>query len=128
MNTDPDDEFLALENSSEDDPYTDPMFQYAFSCTPNKCSDKALALFMTYKGFHEDLGQSMVKAIQAAFKDMWENSDTYHGKWHLDVVKQQWEGNLVESAEVEDILKSLKHKTNSEDGTENMPSWCRRIT
>ncbi|KAF9245361.1 hypothetical protein BU15DRAFT_41214 [Melanogaster broomeanus] len=113
-----DDAFPTPKHSSEDDPYTDPAFRDAFCRTPNKCSDKALALFMTYKGFHEDLGQSTVEAIQSAFKDMWEkcDGDTYCGKWHFDVVKQRWEGNPAKSAEVDDVLKSLRHKANSEDG------------
>lgn len=58
----------------EDDPYSDPEFRNAFDCIPNKTSDKALALFLTYKGFHQNLSQGTVEGIRAAFKDLWDNS------------------------------------------------------
>ena len=40
----------------------------------------------------------------------------YRGKWHRDQLSQHWEGNPAESPEVEDVMRSLKHKANSEDG------------
>jgi hypothetical protein len=58
----------------KDDPYLDPEFPNAFDCIPNKMSDKALALFLTYKGFHQNLSQEMVEGIRAAFKDLWDNA------------------------------------------------------
>ncbi|KAF9224643.1 hypothetical protein BS17DRAFT_880019 [Gyrodon lividus] len=98
----------------ESDPYQDPEFPHAFNRTPNKCSDKALALFLMYKGFHQNLGKGTVEGIWAAFKDL--DGDTYRGRWHFDQIRQRWEGNPTESAEVNDIVSSLKHKASSEDG------------
>lgn len=56
------------------DPYTDPAFARAFDLIPSEHSDRALSLFLTYKGFHQDLGRNTVEGIQAAFKDMWERA------------------------------------------------------
>lgn len=56
------------------DIYSDPSFQAAFDWVPNHCSDKAVALFLTFNGFHQNLGQSTVEGIRAAFKDLWDNA------------------------------------------------------
>ncbi|KIK74944.1 hypothetical protein PAXRUDRAFT_19406 [Paxillus rubicundulus Ve08.2h10] len=63
----------APDDLAGEDPYGDPAFAHAFNCTPNQCSDKALALFLTYKGFHQNLGKGTIEGIQAAFKDLWDN-------------------------------------------------------
>ena len=49
--------------------------------------------------------------------------DRYRGRWHFDTIDQQWEGNPADSAEVEDLMSSLKHKASSEDGdrTHSLP-------
>ncbi|KAG2131401.1 uncharacterized protein EDB93DRAFT_1108102 [Suillus bovinus] len=67
-----------------------------------KCSDKALALFMSQKGFHENLSKNTVESICAAFKKLWEQADssTFHGKWSFNEARQRWEGNPADSAEV----------------------------
>ena len=52
------------------DPYANPTFACAFDRVPNEFSNKALLLFLTYKGFHQDLGRNMIEGIQAGFKDM----------------------------------------------------------
>ncbi|KAF8126598.1 hypothetical protein EV363DRAFT_1525718 [Boletus edulis] len=110
---------------SKDDPYTNPTFVHAFDRVPNEFSDAALALFLTYKGFHECLGRNTVEGVRAAFKDLWDKADSgrYRGKWQQDPVSRQWIGNPAESAEVQDILRSLKHKASSEDGnrTHSLP-------
>lgn len=62
--------------TGEDDPYSDPAFARAFDGTPNKFSDKALALFLTYKGFYQNLGRNTVEGIRVAFKDMWDGRYT----------------------------------------------------
>lgn len=49
--------------SEPDDTYSDPSFQAAFNCIPNHCSDKALFLFLTFKGFHQNLGKGTVEGI-----------------------------------------------------------------
>jgi hypothetical protein len=54
------------------DPYADPAFAHAFDSVPNEFSDKALSLFLTYKGFHQDLRRNTVEGIRAAFKDLWD--------------------------------------------------------
>ncbi|KAF8128373.1 hypothetical protein EV363DRAFT_1340677 [Boletus edulis] len=57
----------------EEDLYADPLFLHAFDHMPNGCSDKALALFLTYKGFNQKQSKGMVEGIWAAFKDLWDN-------------------------------------------------------
>lgn len=44
------------------------------------------------------------------------DGDTFRGKWHYNDARQRWEGNPVCSAEVQDIIKSVRHKTNSDGG------------
>ena len=58
--------------SSEEDPYANPAFAYAFGRVPNEFSDGALSLFLTYKGFHQNLGRNSIEGIRAAFKDLWD--------------------------------------------------------
>ncbi|KIK36351.1 hypothetical protein CY34DRAFT_26368 [Suillus luteus UH-Slu-Lm8-n1] len=100
------------------DAYEDPAFGEALEKTPNKHSDKALALLISYKCFHEDCGMSTCEGLSAAFKKLWEevDGDTFRGKWHYNDARQRWEGNPVCSAEVQDIIKSVRHKTNSDGG------------
>ncbi|KAF8452794.1 hypothetical protein L210DRAFT_3468878 [Boletus edulis BED1] len=109
----------ALVSQDGPDPYADPAFAHAFNSTPNEYSDKALSLYLTYKGFHQDLRRNTVEGVRAAFKDVWDRADSsghYRGKWHRDQLSQCWEGNPAESSEVDDIMRSLKHKASSEDG------------
>ena len=68
--TDPDE---LLTPDVNEDPYEDPKFPNVFDCIPNKTSNKGLALFLTYKGFHQNLSQGTVEGIHAAFKDLWDN-------------------------------------------------------
>ena len=56
------------------DAYEDPTFRDALEETPNQHSDKALALFISYKCFHENNGQSTCDGIHAAFKKYWEEA------------------------------------------------------
>ncbi|KAG2110244.1 uncharacterized protein F5147DRAFT_796945, partial [Suillus discolor] len=102
----------------DNDTHDDVAFKDAFDRIPNRCSDKALALFMSLKGFHENLSKTTVESIRSAFKKMWDLSDgdTYHGKWHFDEAKQRWEGNPADSADVYDVLSSVKHKASAEGG------------
>jgi hypothetical protein len=58
----------------EKDPYADPIFPHAFDCSPNRRSDRALALFLTYKGFHQSLSKGTIEGVRAAFKDLWDNA------------------------------------------------------
>ena len=69
--TDPDE---LLTPNVDEDPYEDPKFPNVFDCIPNKISDKGLALFLTYKGFHQNLSQGTVEGICATFKDLWDNA------------------------------------------------------
>lgn len=39
--------------------------------------------------------------------------DTYRGRWHVNKACLCWEENPALSAEVQDIIKSVKHKTSS---------------
>ncbi|KIN97548.1 hypothetical protein M404DRAFT_160167 [Pisolithus tinctorius Marx 270] len=103
----------AVDNSEV---YSDPNFKNAFECVPNQCSDKALALYLSWKGFQENCSQSTIDGIRAAFKMLWDEVEgaTFRGRWHHDDARHQWEGNLVLSAEVDDIVASIRHKVNSE--------------
>jgi hypothetical protein len=60
--------------NADNDVYEDPAFKDAFKSVPNRCSDKALALYMSLKGFHENLSKTTVESIHSAFKKMWELS------------------------------------------------------
>ncbi|KAF8442080.1 hypothetical protein L210DRAFT_3644249 [Boletus edulis BED1] len=102
----------------EEDMYADPLFPHAFDRVPNGCSDKALALFLTYKGFDQKRSKGTVEGIRAAFKDLWDNvdGDRYRGRWRFNQLDPKWEGNPANSAEVDDIMSSLKHMVSSEDG------------
>jgi hypothetical protein len=62
------------EETHDDNAYEDPTFRDALEETPNRHSDKALALFISYKCFHEDNGQSTCDGIHAAFKKYWEEA------------------------------------------------------
>ena len=57
----------------KDNEYNDPMFHTAFDHILNHCSDKALSLFLTFKGFHQNRGRGTIKGIHMAFKDLWDN-------------------------------------------------------
>ncbi|KAG1858189.1 hypothetical protein F4604DRAFT_1685051 [Suillus subluteus] len=93
---------------ANNDMYEDPAFKDAFENIPNRCSNKALALYMSLKGFHENLSKTTVKSIHSAFKKI--DGDTYQGKWNLNEAKQRWEGNPADSADIYDVLSSIKHK------------------
>ncbi|KAG1907643.1 uncharacterized protein F5891DRAFT_939549 [Suillus fuscotomentosus] len=107
-----------VRDNPDSDVYADPAFKDVFGCTPNRCSDKALALFMSLKGFHENLSKNTVESIRAAFKKLWEQADggTFRGKWSFNEVRQRWEGNPADSAEVYDVMASVKHKASAEGG------------
>ncbi|KAF9220457.1 hypothetical protein BS17DRAFT_810670 [Gyrodon lividus] len=112
---------VANEQEDDSDPYRDPEFPNAFSRIPNKTSDKALTLFLTYKGYHQigAMGQWKASALHSkTYGTMRESikGDTYRGPWHFNEVRKQWEGNPVNSAEVKDLTTSLKHKASSEGG------------
>ncbi|KAI5987257.1 hypothetical protein EDD15DRAFT_2372705 [Pisolithus albus] len=107
----------------ESEVYTDPGFKDAFERMPNQCSDRALALYLSWRGFQENCSQSTVDGIRAAFKMLWDEADgaTFCGNWHHNDVRHRWEGNLVLSAEVSDVVASIRHKVSS-DGAERMHS------
>ncbi|KAL4071195.1 hypothetical protein V8B97DRAFT_2104394 [Scleroderma yunnanense] len=94
------------------DIYNDPRFKDAFENIPNHYSDKALALYLSWRGFHENQSQSTVEGVHAAFKKL--DGDTYCKKWHYNEAWQCWEGNPVTSAKVDDVMASIKHKVSTE--------------
>jgi len=57
-----------------DEIYEDPEFWHAFDPIPNHCSDKALALFISWKCFHQNCGKSMSDGIYLAFKKYWDEA------------------------------------------------------
>jgi hypothetical protein len=60
------------EMHTDNDVYDDGTFKDVFDRIPNRCSDKALALYMSLKGFHENLSKTTVESIRSAFKKLWE--------------------------------------------------------
>jgi len=53
--------------------YHDLAFKDAFEQHPNHCLNKALAIYLGWKGFSDDpSGQSTIDGIQAAFKQLWD--------------------------------------------------------
>ncbi|KAI6095655.1 hypothetical protein EDD16DRAFT_1719009 [Pisolithus croceorrhizus] len=100
----------------ESDIYADPGFKDAFGQVPNQCSDKALALYLSWRGFQEDCSQSTIDGIRAAFKMLWDEADgaIFRGEWHHNDARHRWEGNPVLSAEVSDIVASIRHKVSSQ--------------
>ncbi|KIK22932.1 hypothetical protein PISMIDRAFT_101590 [Pisolithus microcarpus 441] len=107
----------------ESEIYSDPGFKNAFERVPNQCSDKALALYLSWRGFQENCSQSTIDGVRAAFKMLWDESDgaTFRGSWHHNDARHQWEGNPVLSAEVNDVIASIRHKVSS-DGAERTHS------
>ncbi|KAG1767407.1 hypothetical protein EDD22DRAFT_819284 [Suillus occidentalis] len=96
------------EMHTDNDVYDDSAFKDAFDRIPNRCSDKALALYMSLKGFHENLSKTTVESIHSAFKK--------RGKWHFNETRLRWEGNPADSADIFDVLSSIKHKASAEGG------------
>ncbi|KAI6006498.1 hypothetical protein F5J12DRAFT_768678 [Pisolithus orientalis] len=94
----------------------DPNFKNTFECMPNRCSDKALALYLSWRGFQENSSQSTIDSVRAGFKMLWDEADgaTFRGKWHHNDAHHRWEGNPVLSAEVDDVVASIRHKVSSE--------------
>ncbi|KIK11356.1 hypothetical protein PISMIDRAFT_74908, partial [Pisolithus microcarpus 441] len=99
----------------EPEVYGDPDFKNAFERMPNQCSDKALALYLSWRGFQENCSQSTIDGIRAAFKLLWDKVDgaMFHGDWCHNDTRQRWEGNPVCSAEVDDVIASIRHKVSS---------------
>jgi hypothetical protein len=59
----------------------------------------------------------IVHELEHASTDLhFRDGDTYRGKWHFNEVKQRWEGNPAESADIYDVLSSIKHKASAEGG------------
>jgi hypothetical protein len=65
---------MTAEIHADNDVIEDLAFKDAFENIPNRCSDKALALYMSLKRFHKNLSKTTVKSIHSAFKKMWELS------------------------------------------------------
>ena len=56
----------------EDGIYNEPDFKCALDGVPTRYSDKALALWISYKCFYENLGLSTCDGVYSAFKRHWE--------------------------------------------------------
>ena len=39
-----------------------------------------------------------------------DSGSTFYGDWHYNEVRSQWEGNPVDSVEVEGVITSIRHK------------------
>ncbi|KAF8956169.1 hypothetical protein BDZ97DRAFT_1708433 [Flammula alnicola] len=100
------------ESPDDADNGMDPCFREAFDGPPIKCTPIAIAMFMGYKCIDENLGKSTASGIQAAFLEYYSKlaGDKYRGLWRYDEIRQEWLGNPVRSAEVEDMLEACKNK------------------
>jgi hypothetical protein len=61
-----------LNASDGDDLKSHPDFALSFEGEPKECSGKALALYITFKCFHEGLGKSTGEVAYSALKKYWE--------------------------------------------------------
>ncbi|KIM57781.1 hypothetical protein SCLCIDRAFT_1121577, partial [Scleroderma citrinum Foug A] len=88
-----------------------------------ECSDSALALYLSWKGFDQKCSQSTIDGIRAGFKWWWDGveGNTFRGKWHYSEGRCRWEGNPVHSAEVDDMAAAIRHKV-AADGNERTHS------
>ena len=70
-------EGTALEETSSshsvEDFYKDPLSKDAFEHIPNERSNEVLSLYLAWRGFQENMSQSTVEGIQAAFKCHWDS-------------------------------------------------------
>ncbi|KAI5995292.1 hypothetical protein F5J12DRAFT_785638 [Pisolithus orientalis] len=67
-----------LNHTGEDSEiYSDPNFKNAFEHVSNRCSDKALALYLSLRGFQENSSQSTIDSVQVGFKMLWDKTNTF---------------------------------------------------
>ncbi|KAJ6579771.1 hypothetical protein B0H10DRAFT_1962836 [Mycena sp. CBHHK59/15] len=95
-----------------------PEFKDALNDTPNEHSPKVLALYLVYTIFHQGKKIGTADTARAAWKRLWKlrDGDTYRDRWHYNPATSRWEGNPVDSAEVEDTMESIKNKCGKDDG------------
>jgi len=87
---------------------------------------QAIAMFLAWKCFSQDNSQGTapdgIHAVQCngstqisyeTFRTQ-TKSDTYRGRWHFDKERAGWFGNPVRSAEIEDLMRSIKRKNGGE--------------
>ncbi|KAJ6531473.1 hypothetical protein DFH09DRAFT_1093146 [Mycena vulgaris] len=98
--------------------FDSPEFKLALDDIPNEHSPKVLALYLVYKIFHQGKKIGAADTARAAWKRLWKlvDGDTFRGKWHYNEAASRWEGNPVDSAEVEDTMESIKNKCGKDDG------------
>ncbi|KAI0321075.1 hypothetical protein OF83DRAFT_1051864 [Amylostereum chailletii] len=93
-------------------------FAQAFDGPPKACSPEAVALYISYKSFHEGRSSALMWQCYSAAKGYWEqlSGDTYRGKWYFNERNNRWEGNPCESALVQDTKTAILHKVNANGG------------
>ncbi|KAJ7022524.1 hypothetical protein C8F04DRAFT_1272533 [Mycena alexandri] len=106
------------EDANESFQFTSPDYKKALDDIPNKHSPKVLSLYLTYKIFHQGRKIGTADTARAAFLGAWNmvDGDTYRGRWHYNIDSKRWEGNPVESADVEDVMKAIKNKCGQDGG------------
>ncbi|KAJ7231543.1 hypothetical protein C8J57DRAFT_1533619 [Mycena rebaudengoi] len=89
-----------------------PGYKDVLNDIPNEYSPKVVALFLVYKIFHQGRKIGTADTARAGAKRMWKlvDGDTYRGKWHHNPTTNRWEGNPVDSAEVDDTMEAIKNK------------------
>ncbi|KAJ6496756.1 hypothetical protein DFH09DRAFT_1103549 [Mycena vulgaris] len=105
-------------NSDTSFKFDAPEFKDALNDTPNEHSPKVLSLYLVYKIFHQGKKIGTADTARAAWKRLWKlrDGDTYRDRWHYNPATSRWEGNPVDSAEVEDTMESIKNKCGKDDG------------
>jgi hypothetical protein len=129
------------DNDDSDDeaynPLTDPDFLKSFD-KGVRSSPHAIKMYLTNECVKKGLGKSTADSLHAAFKKEFDlkcvpshvlhtpssdlrpfhlstslprAGDKYRGRWHYDHDEKCWKGNPIESAEVEDMMKSIKNLT-----------------
>ncbi|KAL4074551.1 hypothetical protein V8B97DRAFT_2022770 [Scleroderma yunnanense] len=83
-----------------EDIYNNPVFKDAFEKLPNHCSDKALALYLSWRGFHENQSQNTVEGVDVAFKKLWDRNPATFAK--------------VDDVCCSNVMASIKHKVTME--------------
>ncbi|KZT23167.1 hypothetical protein NEOLEDRAFT_1070129, partial [Neolentinus lepideus HHB14362 ss-1] len=99
-------------------PFEDPEFEKALDGPPVKCTPTVIAMYLVHKCFERDLKNATAVQIHAALIREYDqmDGDTYRGPWQYNEARKMWTGNPVRSAEVADVMASIKHKDGIDGG------------
>ncbi|KAF8514730.1 hypothetical protein BU17DRAFT_52403, partial [Hysterangium stoloniferum] len=104
-------------NSLEGVKWTMADLAHAFDIKPNRASPWALASFISWKCFENNLGKSTADSAHAAFKKYWDNLDSeglYRGLWRWDESSNTAVGNPATASDVMDTIHAASKKHGEE--------------